>query len=128
MCIRDRIHSLQLGSNGASFGNEFRRREKGRLEGAVIDFDYGANARSFGCKVFAADDPDTLRHALHEARRATKTSVIVVHAEPRRGLLSSGAFWDLGVPETSDDPEVATLSAHHLEQRRACLLYTSRCV
>jgi hypothetical protein len=36
---------------------------------------------------------------------------------PGRPLLDSGAFWDLGVPETARDAPVRELAERHLRER-----------
>jgi 3D-(3,5/4)-trihydroxycyclohexane-1,2-dione acylhydrolase (decyclizing) len=108
------IHGLQEATTGGSFGNEFRSPEgEGVLSGAIVDVDYAASARAFGCEVFEADSTDTLRRALSDARDSTRPAVVVVQVEPRRGLLASGAFWDLGLAQASDDERMQQLAAEH---------------
>ena len=43
--------------------------------------------------------------------------VIVVRVEPRRLLLDSDCWWDVGVPEVSDRPETRELAAEHVRGR-----------
>jgi 3D-(3,5/4)-trihydroxycyclohexane-1,2-dione acylhydrolase (decyclizing) len=85
------IHALQRSVLGAGFGTEFR-----------APVDYEGNARSLGCEAWTATTPDELATALREAREQPRPGVIVCHVEPHRMLLGSGAWWDLGVPETSE--------------------------
>ena len=51
------IHNLQRGQGGRSFGNEFRARSRssGRLEGAFVEVDFAANARSLGATAITAN-------------------------------------------------------------------------
>ena len=84
------IHALQRSVLGAGFGTEFR-----------AEVDYAANARSLGCATWTAETPEALGAALHAAREQPRPAVIVCPVEPHRMLLGSGAWWDLGVPETS---------------------------
>jgi 3D-(3,5/4)-trihydroxycyclohexane-1,2-dione acylhydrolase (decyclizing) len=79
--------------------------------------DYVANARSMGCAAVLAATADELRDALAAARAGDATTVIVCPTEPGRSLLSSGAFWDLGVPEVAADEAVRRRTAEHLEAR-----------
>jgi 3D-(3,5/4)-trihydroxycyclohexane-1,2-dione acylhydrolase (decyclizing) len=81
--------------------------------------DYVANARSMGCEAVLAATADALRDALVAARVGDATSVIVCPTEPGRSLLSSGAFWDLGVPEVATDEATRRRSADHLDARLA---------
>jgi 3D-(3,5/4)-trihydroxycyclohexane-1,2-dione acylhydrolase (decyclizing) len=81
--------------------------------------DYVANARSMGCKAVLAATADELRAALAAARAGEATTVIVCPTESGRVLLSSGAFWDLGVPEVAADEATRRRTADHLEARLA---------
>ncbi len=85
------IHALQRSVLGAGFGTEWS-----------ADVNYVASARSFGCEAWAAATPAELADALREARGQPRPGVIVCPVEPHRMLLGSGAWWDLGVPETSE--------------------------
>ena len=114
------IHHLALGNLNASAGNEFRSRNGGRLpDGAQVVIDYEANARSMGVDAVRAETPDALRTALEIARLSERTTVIVCTTDPNRPLLSSGAFWDLGVPESATSPATAQLAADHQAARAA---------
>jgi 3D-(3,5/4)-trihydroxycyclohexane-1,2-dione acylhydrolase (decyclizing) len=112
------INHLAVGNLNASAGNEFRSRNGGRLpDGDRLEVDYEANARSIGVDAVRAETPDALRAALDAARGTGRTTVIVCPTDPDRPLLSSGAFWDLGVPETAESPQTNQLAAAHLEGR-----------
>jgi 3D-(3,5/4)-trihydroxycyclohexane-1,2-dione acylhydrolase (decyclizing) len=114
------IHGLQRGRTGRSFGLEFRERsaDGSGLGGAFVEVDYAANARSLGCAVFAASSPDEFRDALGAAREETGPVVIVARVEPRRPLLDSDCWWDVGVPEISERTETRNLAAEHVRGRR----------
>jgi 3D-(3,5/4)-trihydroxycyclohexane-1,2-dione acylhydrolase (decyclizing) len=114
------IHGLQRGRTGRSFGLEFRERsaDGSGLGGAFVEVDYAANARSLGCAVFAASSPDEFRDALGAAREETGPVVIVARVEPRRLLLDSDCWWDVGVPEISERTETRNLAAEHARGRR----------
>jgi 3D-(3,5/4)-trihydroxycyclohexane-1,2-dione acylhydrolase (decyclizing) len=110
------IHSLQLGTVGASFGNEFRARarEDGAPDGEVVDVDYAGIARSLGCAAWRVETLDELEAALPEARAADGPALIECRVEPRRMLLGSDAWWDLGVAQVADDPRTRELAAAHI--------------
>jgi TPP-dependent trihydroxycyclohexane-1,2-dione (THcHDO) dehydratase len=107
------IHSLQLATVGASFGNEFRIREDddGAPAGETIDVDYAALARALGCRAWRAETLEELDEALTQARSAPGPAVIECRVEPRRMLLGSGAWWDLGVAQQADDPRTLELAS-----------------
>jgi 3D-(3,5/4)-trihydroxycyclohexane-1,2-dione acylhydrolase (decyclizing) len=114
------INRLARDLTGSSIGNEFRRRRDGSriLDGDRLRIDYVANARSMGCESALAADGDTLRSELQAAVDRKETTVIVCQTEPHRTLLSSGAFWDLGVPEVATDPATVHLAEQHLTRRQ----------
>jgi 3D-(3,5/4)-trihydroxycyclohexane-1,2-dione acylhydrolase (decyclizing) len=93
------IHNLQLATVGASFGNEFRVREQdtGAPAGPAIDVDYAGMARALGCAALRADTLRELEEALERARAEAGPVLIECRVEPRRMLLGSGAWWDVGL-------------------------------
>jgi 3D-(3,5/4)-trihydroxycyclohexane-1,2-dione acylhydrolase (decyclizing) len=112
------INHLALASTNVSAGNEFRQRAGGRLpDGPPVLVDYVANASSMGTDAVKAISRDALRETLQQARDSTNTTVIVCPTDPDRPLLSSGAFWDLGVPDVSDSPVTEQLTAAHKAAR-----------
>jgi 3D-(3,5/4)-trihydroxycyclohexane-1,2-dione acylhydrolase (decyclizing) len=93
------IHGLQLSTVGSSFGNEFRMRDRdaGAPEGDIVDVDYAAVARALGCSAWRADSLEELERALAEARAVDGPALIECRVEPRRMVLGSGAWWDVGL-------------------------------
>jgi 3D-(3,5/4)-trihydroxycyclohexane-1,2-dione acylhydrolase (decyclizing) len=114
------IHGLQRARTGRSFGLEFRERSADGtgLAGPYVEIDYAGNARSLGCAVFAASSIDQFRDALDAARAETRPVVIVVRVEPRRLLLDSDCWWDVGVAELSERAETRELAAEHARGRK----------
>jgi 3D-(3,5/4)-trihydroxycyclohexane-1,2-dione acylhydrolase (decyclizing) len=111
------IHGLQRARTGRSFGLEFRERASSGLTGPYVEVDYAANARSLGCAAFVVSSLDELRDALEDARGETRPVVIVARAEPRRLMLDSECWWDVGVAELSGRPETRELAAEHARGR-----------
>jgi 3D-(3,5/4)-trihydroxycyclohexane-1,2-dione acylhydrolase (decyclizing) len=107
------IDALARGKAGVSVGNEF----VARADGGRLAVDYAANAESFGCRGRRADYVAALSAALAEARKGDVTTVIHCPTMPGRPLLDSGAFWDLGVPETADSEPARSLAETHLAAR-----------
>jgi 3D-(3,5/4)-trihydroxycyclohexane-1,2-dione acylhydrolase (decyclizing) len=108
------IDQLALTKTGVSVGNRFERRD-----GAPVSVDIAAAAEGFGCRGVRADDAAGLARALADARAGDTTTVIHCQTVPGRPLLDSGAFWDLGVPETAGDAPVRALAERHLRERTA---------
>jgi 3D-(3,5/4)-trihydroxycyclohexane-1,2-dione acylhydrolase (decyclizing) len=113
------IHGLQRARTGRSFGLEFRERsaDGAGLAGPYMDVDYAANARSLGCAVSVASSIDEFSDALDAAHAETGPVVIVARVEPRRLLLDSDCWWDVGVAERSERAETRELAAEHARGR-----------
>jgi 3D-(3,5/4)-trihydroxycyclohexane-1,2-dione acylhydrolase (decyclizing) len=113
------IKRLQLWRAGRAFGNEFRARTDGRLEGEYLRLDLAKAAEGFGAIAFRADSPETLRDALEAARGESRPCVIVCETEPDRNLPPSDVWWDVAPSEASDDPVVQELRAEYERDRDA---------
>lgn len=115
------IWPLQAAKGGpdAEFGTQLRERSKtsGRLDGPIVDVDLAANAASMGCAAWTATTIDEFKSALAEARATDRPAVIVARVEPWRYLTGTGAFWDVGVPMTSQRPGNIAGTAEHLKGR-----------
>jgi 3D-(3,5/4)-trihydroxycyclohexane-1,2-dione acylhydrolase (decyclizing) len=112
------IQRLQLWRHGKMFGNEFRARRNGRLEGDYIRLDLAKAAEGLGARTWRVDSPGGLRGALEAARGETRACVIVCETEPHRYLPGSEVWWDVAPPEVSDEPE-AQLARREYERERA---------
>ena len=106
------IDQLALTKTGVSVGNRFERRD-----GTPVAVDHAAVAGGLGCRGVRVDDTAALAQALADARAGDATTVIHCPTVPGRPLLGSGAFWDLGVPETAGDAHVRALAETHLRER-----------
>jgi 3D-(3,5/4)-trihydroxycyclohexane-1,2-dione acylhydrolase (decyclizing) len=111
------IHALQRRKTGASWGLEFRQRDAEGLAGEYTPIDYAANAESFGAKTYEIEALGQLAPALEDARRQTTPCVIVARVEPLRQMLGSNCWWDVGVAETSQLPEMQSIAAEHQRGR-----------
>jgi 3D-(3,5/4)-trihydroxycyclohexane-1,2-dione acylhydrolase (decyclizing) len=74
-----------------------RDRDAGAPEGDIVDVDYAAVARALGCSAWRADSLEELERALAEARAVDGPALIECRVEPRRMVLGSGAWWDVGL-------------------------------
>jgi 3D-(3,5/4)-trihydroxycyclohexane-1,2-dione acylhydrolase (decyclizing) len=83
------IERLQGASGGVSFNN--------RLAPGAPAVDFAAHARSLGAQAETARDIASLTSLLGKARKATKTSVIVIETDPRRDTQEGGAWWEVAV-------------------------------
>ncbi|MGH2570441.1 MAG: thiamine pyrophosphate-dependent enzyme, partial [bacterium] len=99
------IHGLQRHCGGRSFGNEFRRRRGGRLEGELLPIDYAANAASLGAAAFRAESEAELADSIAAARAETRS--VLVHVRVEAGPpIPSWAWWEVPMADGSNVPGV----------------------
>ena len=89
-------------ATAASYNNMLR---DARGTGSSARVDFHTHAQAMGALTFTVSDMDELRGALAEARVADRTTVIVTKVRASDWTLG-GAFWEVGVPTTSDRAEV----------------------
>lgn len=99
------INRLQVNQGGVAFNNLLADTRHERLH--YVDF--AAHAASMGCLSESVATIEELVSALARARAADRTYVIALQTEPDVWT-EGGAFWEVGVPEVSNRPEV--LAAH----------------
>lgn len=110
------IHNLQREHGSDGFGNEFRYRESesGRLTGDYMPMDFAAHARSLGAKAYKAETTEQLEQAIRDARNETVTTLIEIPVVPGTNAGGYESWWNVGVPEVSNEEKVVT--AHYAMQ------------
>lgn len=110
------IHNLQREHGSDGFGNEFRYRESesGRLTGDYMPMDFAAHARSLGAKAYKAETTEQLEQAIRDARNETVTTLIEIPVVPGTNAGGYESWWNVGVPEVSNEEKV--VSAHYAMQ------------
>ena len=103
--------SRSLGLDG--FGTRYAARRDGSIgfdaDGkrlAPLDIDLAASARSLGASAVRVNGIGELRTALREAQSADGTSVIVIEADRYAAVPSYDSWWEVAVPEVSDQDGV----------------------
>ena len=91
------IERLQVSKGGNSYNNMLR---DSRGDGSEVRVDFCAHAQALGARSVKVNSMDELASALAIARTNDRTSVIVVEAR-ESDWSPGGAFWQVGVPETS---------------------------
>jgi len=119
------INNLSIGNGSDGFGNDLRERnpDTGLLDGAPVDIDFAANARSYGCAAYTVNSMAELEEALQSARNETKTTLIHVHVV--KGTNSNGynSWWRVGVAEVSAKPRVQAAYEDMQEKRKMARKY-----
>lgn len=106
------IHRLQVDQGGSAYNN--------MLEDVRPDYtavDWVAHARSLGCHAEEAVGVAGLEEAFERARKADRTTVIVIRTTPH-DWTPGGAFWEVGVPEVTPRSQVAAARERALEGKR----------
>ena len=68
--------------------------------------DFVGHARSQGAIAMKASSLADLESALVEAKKNTRTTVIVIDTDPMITTDAGGYWWEVGVPEVSVRPQV----------------------
>jgi 3D-(3,5/4)-trihydroxycyclohexane-1,2-dione acylhydrolase (decyclizing) len=107
------IERLQSTTGNASFNN------LRRATGADDGLDLVAHARSLGALGSRVRGTAELAGALDAARKADRTSVLVIETDPAASTTAGGHWWDVAVPEVSDRAEVRAARERYVAARRA---------
>jgi 3D-(3,5/4)-trihydroxycyclohexane-1,2-dione acylhydrolase (decyclizing) len=95
------IERLQRSTGNASFNN--LRTSSNSAQGGL---DLVAHARSLGALASKVQGVAELASSLSAARKAARTSVLVIETDPVSSTAAGGHWWDVPVPEVSDRTEV----------------------
>ena len=116
--------SRSLGLDG--FGTQLRFAGNGApvLDGDTappeqLPVDLAANAASLGVETVRAESIAALRGALEQAKRAAKSTVIVVEVDRYEGVPGYESWWDVPVAEISALPAVQRARAEYEAARQA---------
>ena len=93
--------SQSVGCAGFATQHRYRDARTGMLDGDVLPIDLAANAESLGARAIRACSADAVREAIAAARRADRTTVIVVPVDPDKRVGSYESWWDVPVAEVS---------------------------
>jgi 3D-(3,5/4)-trihydroxycyclohexane-1,2-dione acylhydrolase (decyclizing) len=96
------INRLQMATGGANFNNLF----KDARHEVLPDIDFVAHAKSLGAIAEKAQSIADLEAALKRAKKADRTTVVVIDTDPLVTTEAGGHWWDVAVPEVSARKEV----------------------
>jgi 3D-(3,5/4)-trihydroxycyclohexane-1,2-dione acylhydrolase (decyclizing) len=108
------INRLQLATGGEGFNNLLRD----AVHETLPQIDFEAHARSLGAVSEKVDGLSGLESALERARRATRTSVVVIDTDPVATTDAGGHWWDVAVPEVSERTGVREARERYAAARR----------
>ncbi|MDR3267756.1 MAG: 3D-(3,5/4)-trihydroxycyclohexane-1,2-dione acylhydrolase (decyclizing) [Tannerella sp.] len=113
------IGGLSESIGSQRFGTKYRYRDAktGQLTGDVLPVDYAKNAASLGAYVIEATDIPSLKAAMLEARKQTRTTVITVNTD----LYKCGpdfAWWEVPIAEVSEIDSVQEAYQKYIENKK----------
>jgi len=113
------IGGLSQSIGSQRFGTKYRYRDEktGQLSGDILPVDLAQNARSLGAYVIEATDIPSLKAALAEARKQTKTTVITIETDLYKGI-PGYAWWDVAISEVADIDTVGEAYKSYVENRK----------
>ncbi|HLX85548.1 MAG TPA: 3D-(3,5/4)-trihydroxycyclohexane-1,2-dione acylhydrolase (decyclizing) [Terriglobales bacterium] len=112
------IGGLSRACGNQGMGTEYRYRRNGKLEGDAIAVDFVANAKSLGADAVRAHTRDDLRRALLEAKKGTKTTVVVIETSYTKSVPGYESWWDVPIAEVSESKSVQEARAKYVEARK----------
>lgn len=117
------INNLQMDNGMGSFGTEFRARNltTGKLDGELLPIDFAQSAAGYGVATRTVRTMNELAEAVEWAKQQTTSTLLDIKVLPKTMTDGYGAWWNVGVAQVSDQPEVkqACLDReHHLKQAR----------
>jgi 3D-(3,5/4)-trihydroxycyclohexane-1,2-dione acylhydrolase (decyclizing) len=112
------IGGLTRACGNRGMGTEYRYRQNGKLEGEPIPVDFVANAKSLGADAVRAHNREDLRKALLEAKKNSKTSVVVIETDYSQRVPGYESWWDVPIAEVSEVESVRAARAKYVEARK----------
>jgi len=100
------INRLQINQGGVPFNNLIA--DANIVEEVRVDF--AAHAAAMGCHAETVTTIGELSAAFERARGRDRTTVIALRTDAY-SWSEGGSFWEVGVPEVSDRPEVVAARA-----------------
>ncbi|RWF53453.1 MAG: 3D-(3,5/4)-trihydroxycyclohexane-1,2-dione acylhydrolase (decyclizing) [Mesorhizobium sp.] len=108
------INRLQMATGGANFNNLL----KDARHEIVPDIDFAAHAASLGAIAEKVSSIAGLETALAQAKKNTRTTVLVIDTDPLVSTEAGGSWWDVAVPEVSTRPQVNAARRAYDEKRQ----------
>ncbi|MER9753202.1 3D-(3,5/4)-trihydroxycyclohexane-1,2-dione acylhydrolase (decyclizing) [Mesorhizobium sp. M0166] len=96
------INRLQMATGGANFNNLL----KDARHETLPEIDFAAHAASMGAIAEKVQSIAGLETALAQAKKNTRTTVLVIDTDPLVSTEAGGSWWDVAVPEVSARPQV----------------------
>ena len=111
--------SQSVGCEGYATTYRARDPRTGQLDGDLLTVDYVANAASLGAHAVYARTRAEIRAAIADARRADRTTAIVIPVDREQRIGGSESWWDVPIAEVSTLEAVQTARSEYVRARAA---------
>jgi 3D-(3,5/4)-trihydroxycyclohexane-1,2-dione acylhydrolase (decyclizing) len=112
------IGGLSRGCGNEGMGTNYRYRRGERYDGELLPVDFQANASSLGAWAVRARTTQELRDALCEAKKQTRTSVVVVETSYEDRVPGYESWWDVPIAEVSERDAVKSARTEYEKARK----------
>jgi 3D-(3,5/4)-trihydroxycyclohexane-1,2-dione acylhydrolase (decyclizing) len=112
------IGGLSRGCGNEGMGTNYRYRQGERYDGELLPVDFQANASSLGAWAVRARTSQELRNALCEAKKQTRTSVVVVETSYEDRVPGYESWWDVPIAEVSERDTVKRARTEYAKARK----------
>jgi 3D-(3,5/4)-trihydroxycyclohexane-1,2-dione acylhydrolase (decyclizing) len=112
------IGGLSRSCGNEGMGTNYRYRTGEEYEGDLLPVDFQANAASLGAWAVRARTSQEIRQALCEAKKQTRTSVVVVETSYEDRVPGYESWWDVPIAEVSEREEVRAVRARYEKARK----------
>jgi 3D-(3,5/4)-trihydroxycyclohexane-1,2-dione acylhydrolase (decyclizing) len=112
------IGGLSRSCGNEGMGTEYRYRKDGKYDGDPVPVDFEANAASLGAWTTRATTSEDFKNALGEARRQTRTAVVVIEAAYPQSVPGYESWWDVPVAEVSEKESVKAARRQYEQARK----------
>ncbi len=111
------INRLQNGTGNVSFNNLLEDCES--IEAGAPKIDFAAHAKSMGADSEFVTSVQSLEEAIVRAKASTKSYVISLDTDPYITTDNGGSWWDVAIPEVSENPNVSTAQVAYKQSKKA---------
>jgi len=110
--------SKSVGSDG--FGTKYRyRTDSGHLDGETLPIDFAKNCESLGAYTIKATTREEFSKAIEEAKTIENRPVCIVTETDRRQRVDGyESWWDVSIPEVSENPAVQEAREKYEEEKK----------
>jgi 3D-(3,5/4)-trihydroxycyclohexane-1,2-dione acylhydrolase (decyclizing) len=112
------IGGLSRGCGNEGMGTNYRYRRGEKYDGDVLPVDFQANAASLGAWAVRARTSEEFRQALCDAKKQTRTSVVVVETSYDDRVPGYESWWDVPIAEVSERAEVKAVRSAYEKARK----------